>query len=674
MRFKPLIFLIFFYWQAFAQDNNIADQPLASVKSLQIYKENGRMGLQKNPRKLITPAIYDTLYNISDSRYVGKRFSATKQQSLWGMLNSSGEIILPFNYFTCEVLGDFVVLGSAKNNRIRQGLYDHNGQELITPKYDGIEISNNKIIAKLVNENIVFSLEGEKIEAFIADSIAFINENMLKVYVDGKVGLSSLDNSFNVPVDYAEIKLEGESVYAKNFPEWQVIQGYDTVQFYQSSIQEWGKHYITSTHGKSQAINNRKEKVSDTYDQISPISSSLAAVFQSKKWGVINESGSEIIPVNYAEIQYDKEYIAAKMISNKAKWIIFDLYGFPKTKLHYDSLKVMSEGRIPIMRKDRWGYLDRYGVEIIAPIFESAGEFQNGAAHVKFFGQSGLIDRSGKWILPPINKHIIAFNESVILTRGRDQYQVIDYTGNLIYFTGNSLSITSDGFEESDSTNQVVRKISWSGTILSDIYSGESIRTGGSGLTIFKAKGRYGFRDQEGRIIIANRYDEVKAFHQGMAAIKINNKWGFIDLDEIIRVQPRYDSVANFVNNVSIVRKEGLTGVIDKSGKIIIDLEYDQVLRLSNGKYRVSSNGLWGLMGEQGEVIIHPKYETLEPTNQGFYIIMRNGKYGTINEIGVSKIPLLYDLIQYNQLSKTLITKSSDKQEWAIIMKAHPVN
>ena len=132
--------------------------------------------------------------------------------------------------------------------------------------------------------------------------------------------------------------------------------------------------------------------------------------------------------------------------------------------------------------------------------------------------------------------------------------------------------------------------------------------------------------------------------------------------------------MANFVNNVSIVRKEGLTGVIDKSGKIIIDLEYDQVLRLSNGKYRVSSNGLWGLMGEQGEVIIHPKYETLDPTNQGFYIIMRNGKYGTINEIGVSKIPLLYDLIQYNQLSKTLITKSSDKQEWAIIMKAHPVN
>ena len=49
-------------------------------------------------------------------------------------------------------------------------------------------------------------------------------------------------------------------------------------------------------------------------------------------------------------------------------------------------------------------------------------------------------------------------------------------------------------------------------------------------------------------------------------------------------------------------------------------------------------------------------------------------KYGTIDENGVNKVPLLYDLIKYNQQSRTLITKSSDKQEWAFIMKTHPVN
>lgn len=674
MRAIFIIIASFFFLKSYAQGDFAEAQLDPSGRALQVYEENGKMGLKKNARKPITPAIYDTLIQVSDSRYVGKRFSTNRQNSLWGMLSSNGNVIIPFNFFTCEISGSLIVLGSAENNRIRKGVYDFDGNEIVLPKYESIKISSDHIIGRNSNVNSIFNKQGSKISQYTADSIRFLDSNFLIVYKDGKAGLETLDQANSLSAEYADLKLEEGVIYARKFPTWLMIQGYDTVTFHRSDLRAWNKHFIATAGKRSQVVSKDKAKVSQTYDAIIPVSEDFAKVRIGSKWGIIDDNGKEIIPVNYAHIMADEEFFAGRAVSNISKWSVFDLYGYLKTKLTYDSVQSMSDGRIPVKRNNRWGYLDRYGVEIISPIFEEAYPFKNEVAHVRFFGQSGLIDRNGNWVVLPFNRRILDYNAEIILTKFRDQYQVLNYQDELVYFTRNELALSYEGLEELDSAGGFLRRISWDGTILSDVFSGESVRTGGSGLTIFKANGRYGFKDQQGRIIIANRYEAVKPFHQRLAAVKIRNKWGFVDLDEILRVQPMYDSVGNFVNGSCIVLRGNQQGVINTRGKELIQPKYQVIERQSNNQYRVELNGKWGLIGLNGEVIIHPNYDQLDATEQGYFIVKRNGKYGSIKDNGISLIPLLYDFIAFDRPSKTLVIKKAHKQEWAFAMKTHLAN
>jgi len=672
MRAIFIIIASFFFLKSYGQGDFIDHEPVPPGKSLQFYEENGMMGLRKNARKLITPAIYDTLVQLNNSRYVGKRFSTTKQQEVWGILDNLGQIILPFNYFTCRIDHGTLIMGSGDNNRIRLGLYDFNGTEIISPRYDEIQLSEIYIIGKVAKKHTIFTLSGVKLIDYSADSLRFLDDNLLILFNNGKAGLESIDGSLSLANTYENIKLKDGAIYAKMFPKWSLIQGFDTTTFYRSEIYAWDKQFIARVGDKKQVLNKKKENVSVVYDEIEPFSASLSIVNQGGKWGVIDAKGKEVIPAQYQSVFADDEFLAARIISNIPKWLIFDLYGYQKSELTYDSLMQMTDGRIPVKRNGKWGYLDRYGVEIIAPIYEEVDNFKNGRAHVRFFGESGIIDRSGNWVVLPFNQRIIDFNNHVILTKIRDQYQILNFNNELVYFSGNTLSLGASGINEVDSIGQYLRTVTWDGTIFRDMYWGERIRAGGSGLTIFRENGRFGFKDQQDRIIIANRYEQVKPFHQKLAAIKIRDKWGFIDLDEVIRVQPMYDSVGHYVEGTCLVKRNGLLGVIDKRGNEIITPEFEDIIRLANNSYKIKQAGKWGLIGENGEFIIRANYDLLQDTRQGYFIVSSNGKYGSINNEGVSEIPLLYDLIDYNLASKTLIIKESVKKEWALIMKTHP--
>ena len=95
---------------------------------------NGRMGLQKNPRKPITPAVYDTLFMHDPTRYVGKRFNTTKQQAYWGIIDASGNLVIPFKYRVLEIKEAIVIVGLSEHNLMKYGAYSIDGEEIINPK------------------------------------------------------------------------------------------------------------------------------------------------------------------------------------------------------------------------------------------------------------------------------------------------------------------------------------------------------------------------------------------------------------------------------------------------------------------------------------------------------------------------------------------------------------
>lgn len=44
----------------------------------------------------------------------------------------------------------------------------------------------------------------------------------------------------------------------------------------------------------------------------------------------------------------------------------------------------------------------------------------------------------------------------------------------------------------------------------------------------FQEKGKWGFIDKTGKIVIEPKFDEVTGFRQGTAMVTINNKFGYI--------------------------------------------------------------------------------------------------------------------------------------------------
>jgi WG repeat protein len=672
MRGILLILLIFLGYFGQAQPSSDPITSYTEIKSPSLYVINGRMGLQKNLHKPITPAVYDTLYSLTPSRYIGKRFNSTKQQSYWGIIDAGGNQVVPFKYSVLKICGDVVIVGLSEHNLIKYGAFLIDGDKIINPQYEFVNvIAQNLITAKNKTSISIFNNSGEKITQFTADSISSLAQGYLKINLHGKSGIANLGGKMVTDNIFQDIKLINNEVWVKKFAKWQIITGYDTLSLNYENVIDWQKNFIVATGTKSMVINENTQVLSASYDSIHKINNKLAFVINSNKWGAINNSGKEIIPVRFTEVFGDEEMIYAKNTGNNNKWSLFDHYGFGKTKLKYDAIKSISQGRIAIERKGKWGFLDRYGVEVIAPIYDKVKPFERGVAVVNFFGEDGLIDRSGKWVMVPSPIKILAYDNNTILGKVQDQYQIKKYSGELVYFTRYDLEMTSSGFLERDSSGVILRRISWSGTYEYYNIDNEITMTGGDGLLIFKANGKYGFKDQRRRIIVANRYEAVKPFHQRLAAIKINNKWGFINRDEQIIIQPRYDEVGYFNEETCITKKSNLFGVINLKGEEIIPNEYQQIKPLGNGQFIVQKNGEWGVLDKNGATVIHTKYDYLKAVNQNFYIVAKNGKYGTIDSFGVNKIPLIFDFIGYNNDTKTMITKMVYKNEWTFLKKVH---
>jgi hypothetical protein len=218
--------------------------------------------------------------------------------------------------------------------------------------------------------------------------------------------------------------------------------------------------------------------------------------------------------------------------------------------------------------------------------------------------------------------------------------------------------------------------------------------------------------------ISGNTYDVVGAFSEGLAAVAQKNKWGFIDENGKEVVAPKYDCVSNFLNGVARVGNTGtgsdtLSGLIDKTGKVVMPVKYNLLGSCGNSKTLIyyTLNGKWGffdvlkdkettdklydkaynasedgftlvklngksgLVDYNGKEIIAPKYDVIttkagghlyDNDTRGMVLVKANGKWGAINvHSGNIDIPLVYDSLHFFNDWNIFTVKQEDK--WGII-------
>jgi hypothetical protein len=219
--------------------------------------------------------------------------------------------------------------------------------------------------------------------------------------------------------------------------------------------------------------------------------------------------------------------------------------------------------------------------------------------------------------------------------------------------------------------------------------------------------GKWGFRDNNKKIIISAKYDEINSnyFLDGRVAVKLNEKWGVIDsLGNEITIF-KYNDITCFNDGIAGVKLNDKWGAINKSGKEIVPIIYEDIINsLSSCAYvygglKLKQKNKWGVIDTNNKVIIPFVYDSLhyfhEPpiclgfkndkisiidlttkkiietsyNSTGGFIggnllaVEQNKKWGLINTKGVEIISLKYDYLVNGE--EFFLTKKNDK--WGCI-------
>jgi serine/threonine protein kinase len=139
-----------------------------------------------------------------------------------------------------------------------------------------------------------------------------------------------------------------------------------------------------------------KEVIPLKYDYAQDFEKELAIVELNGKWGYIDKTGNEVIPIKYDNVRdFEKELATVEL---NGKWGFIDKAGQEVIPLKYDAVHTFSEGLARAELNGKWGFIDKTGKEVIPFRYDNASFFSGGLASVKLNGKWGYIDKTGKYI------------------------------------------------------------------------------------------------------------------------------------------------------------------------------------------------------------------------------------------------------------------------------------
>jgi hypothetical protein len=553
----------------------------------------------------------------------------------------------------------------------------------------------------------VFNSEGDNLTDFSLDSVKVTQDNLVITYKNGKRGLIANDGGFIISPAYKTILVEGGVIKAQKFREWFTFDNTNKqlASYAYDEIVPKGKEIYKVSVGEAEALIHKSDSLITSFSNFEILEKfgDWISVKQKNKYGVFHLDGRSFLEPIYDSVRYvNTIFVVKHKRGGKRGWSLVNNQGEVITDQVYDKIDWLGDSYYKAKRDNYWGVVNRLGDEIIFCKYDSIVQYREGKLLVKFLGEDGILNLDGNWEILPQNKEIEIVDPMRYLIRSpygsfvAFYPETVDFTAEyFLYKHGKRyLEKTLDlkiGLLDEEGERVINPEFDEISTLQEDsIYyaksekgysfitkSGdimnanddrfEAINDMSEEFIGVKIDGRWGFVDINGKLRIANQYDNIGPYNEGLAPIKIRGRWGYVDKREDIIIQPAYDTVYQFKRGLCEVVKKGKYGLINAQGKITLECEYDNLIRLKTGGFLIKNENKFGLVSSEGRLLILPRFENMIDLDNGFVIASRKGKYGLMSNDGVSIIPMMYDDLKYDTFNDVYLAATSSK--WINIIK-----
>ncbi|MDE6475149.1 MAG: WG repeat-containing protein [Clostridia bacterium] len=161
---------------------------------------------------------------------------------------------------------------------------------------------------------------------------------------------------------------------------------------------------------------------------------------------------------------------------------------------------------------------------------------------------------------------------------------------------------------ENDSLNEYLSKL-YAGMTWAEIIMGKRQRPAvekierppltEKSLVKFCRKGKWGYKDWKGNVIVPPSYEEAFGFFEERACVEKDGKLGYIDRQNNLVIDFKYDCATSFSEGLASVTVGEKSGYIDQDGNQIVDFVYDIATPFSDGKAIVRQNERWGVLNRE---------------------------------------------------------------------------
>lgn len=356
------------------------------------------------------------------------------------------------------------------------------------------------------------------------------------------------------------------------------------------------------------------------------IKGNLAKVCDNENFGIVNRSGSIILPARYQNVEILPN--ESVLYSEKDEWHIFGIIDPLASYDSKDSIKIDT-----ISQDSRVFHLVIY-----KHLFQGQMPEEFYFSGEQIFKKDKFIDKWVLWCSNGVKINGMSWN-SVEITND-SQLKLID-GDHIIY-------LSTDGAVKEET---IIKRRHY--LVRDPLVNGNYI--------VKNIRGYWGIVDKQDKDILTPQYDIIETLDKKYLRFQLNGKWGVIDLDGNIVIEAKYYSIESVCDegfNVSIPDPEKpweyLHGKIDYNGNNIREI----VSELYNDMYISKSFERYGVESHNGVILQH-SYKSLFYWDKFKFIAKKNGNLGIIDINGAVLLPFEYSEISPLKDGRSLVHKGT---------------